>query len=76
MADIGHDAQLVIEQDDGLVGYDNQVLIEATLASGQTGTFHYDHQRAISAPLLALPDVVAWAWAKGATGGSEYARSS
>lgn len=61
----GPDTRLVIEQDDGLIGHDNQVLIEATRAAGLADTFRYEHQRANSAPLLALPDVVAWAWAKG-----------
>lgn len=58
------DTRLVIEQDDSLVGYDNQRLIEATRASGQRDTLRYEHLRAHAEPLLALPDVVAWCWVR------------
>jgi len=64
LATIDGDTRLVIEQDDSLVGYDNQRLIEATRATGQRSTLHYEHQRAHTEPLLALPDVAAWCWAR------------
>lgn len=60
----GEDVRLVIEQDDSLVSYDNQVLIEATRATSQRGTLRYEHQHAHAEPLLALPDVAAWCWAR------------
>jgi hypothetical protein len=61
----GGDTRLVIEQDDSLVSLDNQWLIELTRATGQRDTLLYEHQRASSDSLLAVPDALAWAWAKG-----------
>lgn len=58
----GQDARLVIEQDDSLVHSDEAVLYHLTRRSS---TLHYDHQRAGSNSLLAIPDAKAWAWAKG-----------
>jgi hypothetical protein len=55
-----NDTRLVIEQDDSLVSYDNQRLIEATRATGQRDTLHYEHRRAHEEALLALPDMAAW----------------
>ena len=65
LASSGGDTRLVIEQDDSLVSLDNQWLIEFTRATGQRDTLLYEHQRASSDPLLAVPDALAWAWAKG-----------
>lgn len=59
------DAMLVLEQDDTLLSFDNQRLIEFTRAAGCRDTLRYEHQRAASEPLLAVPDAVAWCWAKG-----------
>lgn len=61
---IGGDSRLVIEQDDSLVSYDNQRLIEATRATGQRDTLRYEHLRAHEEMLLAIPDVVAWCWVR------------
>lgn len=61
----GHETYLTIEQDDGLVRYDNQWLIEATRLTGQRDTLRYEHQRAGVEPLLAIPDIAAWCWTKG-----------
>jgi len=52
---IGADVRLVLDQDDSLVGYDNQVLIEATRATGQRALLRYEHQHAHAEPLLACP---------------------
>jgi hypothetical protein len=57
---------LVIEQDDSLVSFDNQRLIEATRAAGRQGTLRYEHRRAHEEDLLALPDLAAWCWARSA----------
>lgn len=66
LADLkGNDTYLTIEQDDGLVRYDNQWLIEATRATGQRDTLRYEHSRASTEPLLAIPDIAAWCWTKG-----------
>lgn len=59
------DAMLVLEQDDTLLSFDNQRLIEFTRAAGCRDTLRYEHRRAASELLLAVPDAVAWCWAKG-----------
>ena len=59
------DAMLVLEQDDTLLSWDNQRLIEFTREAGCRDTLRYEHRRAASALLLAAPDAVAWCWAKG-----------
>jgi hypothetical protein len=56
--------RLVIEQDDSLVSFDNQRLIELTRSLGKPAALRYEHRRAFEEPLLALPDVVAWCWAR------------
>jgi hypothetical protein len=38
--------RLVIEQDDSLVGFDNQRLIELTRSLGKPAALHYEHRRA------------------------------
>lgn len=66
LADLkGGDTSLTIEQDDGLVRHDNRWLIEATRATGQRDTLRYEHRQASVEPLLAIPDIAAWAWTKG-----------
>lgn len=56
---------LVLEQDDTLLKWDNQCLVEFTRASGCRDTLRYEHRRARTEQLLALPDAIAWCWAKG-----------
>ncbi|RBY76805.1 hypothetical protein DQ238_16200 [Geodermatophilus sp. TF02-6] len=67
VADIagGGNTMLVLEQDDTLLSWDNQCLIEATRATGQHDTLRYEHRRPTAEQLLALPDAIAWCWAKG-----------
>jgi len=60
------DALLVIEQDDSLVSFDNQRLVELVRAATQRGRLRYEHQRAHDEPLLALPDLAAWCWVRSA----------
>ena len=60
----GH-AMLVLEQDDTLLSWDNQRLIEFTREAGCRETLRYEHRRAASELLLAVPDAIAWCWAKG-----------
>jgi len=62
----GGETHLVIEQDDSLIRRDNQQLIEATRATGQRGTLHYEHRRTHEESLLALPDLAAWCWVRSA----------
>lgn len=59
------DAMLVLEQDDTLLSWDNQRLIEFTRDAGCRDTLRYEHRRAAGELLLAVPDAVAWCWAKG-----------
>jgi hypothetical protein len=54
-----------LEQDDSLVRSDTQHLIEFTRTAGCKDTLRYEHLRPTSEPLLAIPDAVAWCWAKG-----------
>lgn len=56
---------LVLEQDDSLFGWDNRHLIEFTRAAGCRDTLRYQHRRATKEHLLAIPDAIAWCWAKG-----------
>lgn len=60
-----HDvAMLVLEQDDTLVASDRKLLYRATRDAG-CPELRYEHQRAATEQLLALPDAIAWCWAKG-----------
>lgn len=56
---------LILEQDDSLLSWDNQRLIEYTRASGCRDSLRYEHRRAAQEQLLAIPDAIAWSWAKG-----------
>lgn len=61
----GGDSVLVIEQDDTLLSWDNQRLIEYTREAGCRDTLRYEHRKASAELLLAIPDAIAWCWAKG-----------
>ena len=58
-------AMLVLEQDDSLRRWDNQRLIEITRDVGSRDTLRYQHRQAATDQLLAIPDAIAWCWAKG-----------
>lgn len=55
----------VFDQDDSLLSWDNQRLIEFTRAAKCRDTFRYEHRNAPTELLLAVPDAIAWCWAKG-----------
>lgn len=59
------DTMVILEQDDSLVAWDRRVLYNSAHQAGVTDSLRYEHQRASTEPLLALPDSVAWCWAKG-----------
>jgi hypothetical protein len=59
------DERLLLEQDDTLLSWDNQRLIEATRAAGCRNTLRYEHHKTSAEHLLALPDAIGWCWAKG-----------
>ena len=48
-----------------MVKFDNQKLIEYTRAADCRDTLRYEHQRSHAEALLAVPDAIAWCWAKG-----------
>ena len=56
---------LLIERDETLVASDRRYLYEATRQTHREGPLRYDHGAASEECLLALPDAVAWCWAKG-----------
>jgi len=57
--------RLVLELDDSLLCQDRRWLVEITRELGCRDILHYDHARAAAEPLLAVPDAIAWCWAKG-----------
>lgn len=59
-----HAAVLVLDLDHTLVARDARTLSDACRTTG-VGTITYSHQALSQQPLLALPDVVAWCWARG-----------
>lgn len=56
---------LVLEQDDSLIESDRRVLYERVRVAGCEHTLRYEHKAAHEECLLAIPDAVAWCWAKG-----------
>ncbi|VTR75676.1 hypothetical protein [Cellulomonas hominis] len=66
VADVaGRSDRLVIESDETQDARDRRDLIELTRAAGCRDTLRYEHLRAGQEPLLSVPDVVAWSWARG-----------
>lgn len=62
---VGEQTLLVLEQDDSIIHWDRQRLIELTRTQGHRDTLRYEHHRAKSELLLAVPDAIAWCWARG-----------
>lgn len=58
-------SMLVLELDDSLRRWDNQRLIEIIRQTGCRDILRYEHRRAATDELLAIPDAIAWCWAKG-----------
>jgi hypothetical protein len=56
---------LVIEPDYTALEADLRLLYHEVRAAGCAETLHYRHLRAHEEALLALPDAVAWCWARG-----------
>lgn len=57
--------RVVIERDDSVIEFDKRLLYQQVRAAGVVDTLRYDHMRAHEECLLAIPDAVAWCWAKG-----------
>jgi len=58
------DTLLVIEQDDSLLDWDRRQLY-ALAREARLPLLRYEHRRASAEQLLAIPDAIAWCWAKG-----------
>lgn len=58
-------ARLVLERDDSTFRADQRLLFEQVRRSGRTGVLRYDQLRAYEECLLAIPDALAWCWARG-----------
>jgi hypothetical protein len=58
-------ARLVLEPDDSAVKADQAVLYANVRATGLADSLRYEHLRAHEECLLALPDAIAWCWARG-----------
>ncbi|MCI4063069.1 hypothetical protein MRQ36_10960 [Micromonospora sp. R77] len=58
-------ARLVLEQDDSTHKADRDLLFREVRLAGIADQLRYDHMRAHEECLLAIPDAVAWSWAKG-----------
>ncbi|MFI7519060.1 hypothetical protein OG994_22940 [Micromonospora globbae] len=57
-------ARLVIERDESTLRADRRLLFDEVQRAGLSGTLRYDHLRAHEECLLAIPDALAWCWAK------------
>ena len=58
-------ARIVFELDETLRQFDRQCLIDATRAADAGDRISYQHAHRRFEPLLAIPDALAWCWAKG-----------
>ncbi|MGV9767206.1 hypothetical protein [Micromonospora tulbaghiae] len=58
-------ARLVLERDDSTFQADQRLLFEQVRKCGVDGRLRYDQLRAHEEGLLAVPDALAWCWAKG-----------
>ncbi len=52
----------MIEQDDSLLDWDRRQLYAL---AREAPLLRYEHRRASAEQLLAIPDAIAWCWAKG-----------
>ncbi|QKS13435.1 hypothetical protein HUN58_10935 [Curtobacterium sp. Csp1] len=58
-------ATLCFELDETLLRRDRQLLVESNRRLSPSSQVHHRHDSAAHEPLLAAPDAIAWAWAKG-----------
>lgn len=61
----GKHSLLILDHDESMLRWDKQQLIEFTRAEDCRDSVRYEHRRGQSEPLLAVPDAIAWCWAKG-----------
>lgn len=63
---IRHDqARITFDLDESLLSWDRQRMIELTRDAGAKDRIVYTHATRAAEPLLAIPDAIAWCWAKG-----------
>jgi hypothetical protein len=55
---------IVLEQDDSMVAWDLRQLYALARGHGNA-SLRYEHRRAGAEQLLAIPDAIAWCWARG-----------
>lgn len=58
-------ARIVLDLDESLQVWDRQRLIEYRRAAGLRDRLTYAHQARTAELLLAIPDAIAWSWARG-----------
>lgn len=56
---------LCLESDETLDARDRRQLAALIRPDGTTAALRYRHERAAQEPLLAVPDAIGWAWARG-----------
>jgi hypothetical protein len=59
------ETRIVLDQDNAMLSWANQRLIEYTRLASCRDTLHYEHKEPHADALLAIPDAIAWCWAKG-----------
>ncbi|TDE88177.1 hypothetical protein EXU48_23950 [Occultella glacieicola] len=64
IAAAGH-TRLLLESEQGEEARDRRILYRQTDQHGCRDSLSYGHATAASEPLLAIPDAIAWAWARG-----------
>ncbi len=64
LASLEENVRILIERDDSLVTADRRHLYELVRGAGAVDRLGYKHGKAHEEPLLALPDIVAWAWVR------------
>ncbi len=65
LALLGGSSQICLELDESLQRRDRIQLFRSVQREGAEATMRYRHERAAQEPLLAIPDAIAWAWARG-----------
>lgn len=57
--------RITLDRDATLESWDRQTMIELTRAAGHAARITYGHESRHNEMLLAIPDAVAWCWARG-----------
>lgn len=58
-------AQLILETEEGALRSDKALIFAQLRSGGDGNALQYAHMRAYEESLLAIPDAIAWSWAKG-----------